>query len=214
MSPQGVFDKKAQIKSLGSLVLYEVNQGQVPLGECVDEQLAAMGIKPSDIDAVLLTHLDCDHANGIVQVKDAKRFVVAADEVRFASKITNRVRYNKDWWGMVELDAVEWNDDKGPAGRSYDLLGDGSVELINIPGHADGLFAVKVTGDDGRFVLLFSDGGYSAKSWQEQITSGIAADKEAQKKSLAWIREQSLEPLCVESLANHDPDIEPHVIEL
>ena len=53
MSPQGVFDKKAQIKSLGSLVLYEVNQGQVPLGECVDEQLAAMGIKPSDIDAVL-----------------------------------------------------------------------------------------------------------------------------------------------------------------
>lgn len=214
MSPQGVFDKKAQIKSLGSLVLYEVNQGQVPLGECVDEQLAAMGIKPSDIDAVLLTHLDCDHANGIVQVKDAKRFVVAADEVRFASKITNRVRYNKDWWGMVELDAVEWNDDKGPAGRSYDLLGDGSVELINIPGHADGLFAVKVTGDDGRFVLLFSDGGYAAKSWQEQITSGIAADKEAQKKCLAWIREQSLDPLCVESLANHDPDIEPHVIEL
>lgn len=214
MSPQGVFDKKAQIKSLGSLVLYEVNQGQVPLGECVDEQLAAMGIKPSDIDAVLLTHLDCDHANGIVQVKDAKRFMVAADEVRFASKITNRVRYNKDWWGMVELDAVEWNDDKGPAGRSYDLLGDGSVELINIPGHADGLFAVKVTGDDGRFVLLFSDGGYAAKSWQEQITSGIAADKEAQKKSLAWIREQSLDPLCVESLANHDPDIEPHVIEL
>jgi hypothetical protein len=46
------------------------------------------------------------------------------------------------------------------------------------------------------------------------ITSGIAADKEAQKKSLAWIREQSLDPRCVESLANHDPDIKPHVIEL
>ena len=62
-------DVKAQIKSLGSLVLYEVNQGQVPLGECVDEQLAAMGIKPSDIDAVLLTHLDCDHANGKKQLR-------------------------------------------------------------------------------------------------------------------------------------------------
>ncbi|MBR1830215.1 MAG: N-acyl homoserine lactonase family protein [Atopobiaceae bacterium] len=214
MSPEGTFDKKAQIKSLGSVVLYEVNQGQISLGECIDEQLAAMGIKTSDIDAVLLTHLDCDHANGIAQVADAKRFVVAADEVRFASKLANKVRYNKDWWSMVTLDAVEWNDDKGPFGKSYDLLGDGSIQLINIPGHADGLFAVKVTADDGRFVLLFSDGGYARKSWEEQITSGIAADKEKQKASLAWIREQSLDPLCVESLANHDPDIEPHVIEL
>ena len=109
MNPEGVFDKKAQVKSLGSFVLYKVNQGQVPLGECIDEQLEKMGIKASDIDAVLITHLDCDHTNGIVQVKDAKRFVVAADEVRFASKLTNRVRYNKDWWSMVELDAFEWN---------------------------------------------------------------------------------------------------------
>ena len=73
---------------------------------------------------------------------------------------------------------------------------------------------MKVVADDGRFVLLFSDGGYAARSWQEQITSGIAADKVQQKKSLAWIREQSLDPLCVESLANHDPDVEPHVIAL
>ncbi|MBP3866255.1 MAG: N-acyl homoserine lactonase family protein [Eggerthellaceae bacterium] len=214
MSPNGEFDKKAQIKSLGSRVLYEVNQGQVPLGQCIDEQLADMGIKASDIDAVLLTHLDCDHANGIAQVKDAKRFMVAADEVRFASKVTSHVRYNKDWWSMVELDEIEWDRTEGPAGKSYDLLGDGSIRLVNIPGHADGLFTVKVVADGGRFVLLFSDGGYARKSWEEQITSGIAADKEAQKKSLAWIREQSLDPLCVESLANHDPDVEPHVIEL
>lgn len=214
MSPNGEFDKKAQIKSLGSLVLYEVNQGQVPLGRCVDEQLAAMGIKTSDIDAVLLTHLDCDHANGIVQVADAKRFVVAADEVCFASKLTNKVRYNRGWWSMVTLDEFEWTGGLGPFNKSYDLLGDGSIQLINIPGHADGLFAVKVINDEGKFVLLFSDGGYAAKSWQEMITSGIAADKEKQKASLAWIREQSLDPMCVESLANHDPDVEPHVIEL
>ncbi|MDO4534085.1 MAG: N-acyl homoserine lactonase family protein, partial [Coriobacteriia bacterium] len=212
MSPEGNFDKIAQVKSLGSPMLYKVNQGLVPLGKCIDEQLAAMGIKTRDIDAVLLTHLDCDHANGLVQVKDAKRFVVAADEVRFAGKITNRVRYNKAWWSMVELDAIEWNGALGPFGKSYDLLGDGSIQLINIPGHADGLFAVKVINGEGKFVLLFSDGGYARKSWEEMITSGIAADKEAQKKSLAWIREQSLDPMCVESLANHDPDVEPHVI--
>ena len=76
MSPEGVYDKAAQIKSLGSRVLYNVNQGQIPLGEAVDEQLETMGIKPADLDYVLLTHLDCDHANGLRAVKDAKRIVV------------------------------------------------------------------------------------------------------------------------------------------
>ncbi|MBQ9824374.1 MAG: N-acyl homoserine lactonase family protein [Solobacterium sp.] len=214
MSPEGEFDKKAQIKSLGSLMLYEVNQGRIGLGECIDEQLLAMGIKDSDLDAVLLTHLDCDHANGLKQVKGAKKFLVAADEVRFATKLTNKVRYYKGWWEGIDLTEFEWNDTQGPVGKSYDLLGDGSIELINIPGHADGLFAVKVKNEEGKFVLLFSDGGYARKSWEEMITSGIAADKTLQKQSLAWIREQSLDPDCVESLANHDPDIQPHVIEL
>jgi len=39
-------------------------------------------------------------------------------------------------------------------------------------------------------------------------------NKQAQIKSLEWIREQSLDPHCVESLANHDPDVVPHIIEL
>ena len=93
------------------------------------------------------------------------------------------------------------------------MLGDGSIELISIPGHADGLFAVKVKNDEGKFVLLFSDGGYAIKSWEQMITSGIAADREKQRQSLAWIREQSLDPNCIESLANHDSAIQPHVIE-
>lgn len=33
------------------------------------------------------------------------------------------------------------------------------------------------------------------------ITSGIAADRAKQRQSLAWIREQSLDPNCIESLA-------------
>lgn len=214
MSPQGAFDKKAQIKSLGSPLLYRVNQGIVPLGKCIDEQLANIGISVDDLDAVLLTHLDCDHANGLEQVRNAKKFLVSKDEIRFANKLTEHNRYNKKWWKDINLTAFEWNDTEGPFGRSYDLLEDGSIQLISIPGHSAGLFAVKITNDEGKFALLYSDGGYAKKSWEEMITSGIASDKDQQKKSLQWIREQSLDSNCIESLANHDPDIEPHVIEL
>jgi hypothetical protein len=33
------------------------------------------------------------------------------------------------------------------------------------------------------------------------ITSGITLDKQQQRQSLQWIREQSLSPNCIESLA-------------
>ena len=213
MSPEGVYDKAAQIKSLGSRVLYHVNQGQIPLGEAVDEQLAAMGIKPADLDYVLLTHLDCDHANGLRAVKDAKHIIVAQEELDCARK-NGFVRYKKKWWEGVDLQTIEWNGEEGPAGKSFDLFGDGSIKMINIPGHCDGLCAVKITREDGKYVLLFSDGGYATKSWKEMITSGVSLDKEMQRKSLQWIREQSMNPNCIESLATHDTDIKPHVIAL
>ena len=88
------------------------------------------------------------------------------------------------------------------------------IKIINIPGHCDGLCAVKITREDGKYVLLFSDGGYATKSWKEMITSGVSLDKKKQRQSLMWIREQSMNPNCIESLATHDTDIKPHVIEL
>lgn len=213
MSPEGVYDKAAQIKSLGSRVLYNVNQGQIPLGEAVDEQLATMGIKPADLDYVLLTHLDCDHANGLRAVKDAKHIIVAQEELDCARK-NGFIRYKKKWWEGVDLQTIEWNGTEGPVQKSFDLFGDGSIKMINIPGHCDGLCAVKITSEDGKYVLLFSDGGYATKSWKEMITSGVSLDKEMQRKSLQWIREQSMDANCIESLATHDTDIKPHVIEL
>ena len=77
MSPNGEYDKKAQMKSLGSRRLYMVNQGVLEKGAAIDEQLLKIGIKPSDLDYVLLTHLDCDHANGVGLVKAAKHILVA-----------------------------------------------------------------------------------------------------------------------------------------
>ena len=213
MSPEGVYDKAAQIKSLGSRVLYNVNQGQIPLGEAIDEQLETMGIKPADLDYVLLTHLDCDHANGLRAVKDAKHIIVAQEELDCARK-NGFIRYKKKWWEGVDLQTIKWNGTEGPAQKSFDLFGDSSIKMINIPGHCDGLCAVKITREDGKYVLLFSDGGYATKSWKEMITSGVSLDKEMQRKSLQWIREQSMDANCIESLATHDTDIKPHVIEL
>ena len=216
MSPSGVLDRKAQIRSLGSLPLYMTNQGRIERGAAINEQLAAMGIATSELDIVLLSHLDCDHANGLKLVADAKRILVSSDELAFATNKTpvNLVRYNPQWWSGTGMECFEWNGTDGPAGKSYDVFGDGSLVMVNIPGHSKGLCALKITGEEGHFVLLCANGGYARRSWEQLITSGIADDKVAQKKSLEWIRAQSMDARCVETIANHDPDVKPHVIEL
>lgn len=214
MSPKGEYDKKAQIRSLGSRLLYMVNQGVLEKGQAIDEQLLELGIKPSDLDYVLLTHLDCDHANGVGLVKDAKRILVSGDELAGSRKKSrkNRIRYQSKWWEACHLEGFDWNDSEGPFGKAFDLFGDGSVKMIGIPGYSEGLCAVKVKNDKGKYVLLFSDGGYAAKSWKEMIPSGVCVDKAAQKRSLEWIREQCMSEDCLASAASHDADILPHTI--
>lgn len=125
-----------------------------------------------------------------------------------------RIRFQPRWWQGVDLETFDWNGAEGPFGKSYDVLGDGSLTMVNIPGHSEGLCALKVKNAQGKYVLLFADGGYATKSWRDMITSGIALDKRQQRQSLQWIREQSLSPDCIESLATHDTGVEPHIIAL
>lgn len=215
ISPNGVLDKKGQIAELGR-VLHFINPGYLPEGAAVDEQLSGLSVSPSQLDYVVITHLDCDHVCGVDQVADAKRIIVSKPELDAAKKfsINNHFRYQSRWWKDVNLETFDWNSTEGPFGRSHDLFGDGSVQLIHIPGHSEGLVAVKIIGSDGRYVLIDSDGAYGRKSWEQMILPGVADNRSQQAASLEWIRSQSLAPECIESLACHDPEVKPHVITL
>lgn len=212
ISPNGSFDKMAQIHHM-SFPLYCVNQGRISKGQAVNDQLSSMSMTASDLDYVLLTHLDCDHASGVKQVVGARHILVSTEEVTCASR--HKIRYTSSMWRGVPLTAFEFEKTGiGPVGRSYDLFQDGSVLLIHTPGHSDGLFSVLISNTEGEYVLLFSDGGYSKKSWEWGIIPGITMDKTKTEVSLAWISRMSSNEKCVESLANHDPEIIPHTILL
>ena len=149
-------------------------------------------------------------------IKGAKHILVSNDEINMLKKQSPiiKIRFQDKWWRNTKIEGFNYNDVEGPFGKAYDLFGDGSIKMINIPGHSDGLCAVKIKNSDGKYVLLFSDGGYGEKSWRDLITSGISMDRKKQFKSLEWIREQSLDENCIESLANHDVNVKPHIINL
>ena len=62
MSPHGVFERRAQIRSLGSLPLYFTNQVVVESGAAIDEQLAARGVAPVDWEQMLFSGIADDRA--------------------------------------------------------------------------------------------------------------------------------------------------------
>ena len=211
VSPVGKYDRKSQIKHM-CLRHYLLNQGLLPKGEAIDEQLAAMGIRPSDIHFLLLSHMHTDHASGLKLVRDAKKILTSRPEWEDTKKYC--IRYAARMWDDVPVSTFDFTDTGiGPVGMSFDLFMDGTAVLVNIPGHTNGLFAVLIR-NGRKYVLLFSDGGYARKSWELLIPPGTAIDADKVMKSLHWIRKMSESADCVESLANHDPDVVPHIITI
>lgn len=213
IAPDGGTDIKAQSRQMGRL-LTKISKGRLPAGESAKEQLLKLGYLPSDLDYVVLSHLDVDHVSGLRDVAEAKNLLVSRPELEAASRLKNRVRYYPPLWEGLPLQPFDFADTGiGPFGKSYDLFDDGSVQLVDIAGHTKGLCGMLVSRND-KYVLMFADGGYSSRSWQEMILPGPYADKTDLRRSLEWIREMSISPACVASWATHDPNLSPHTVVL
>ena len=212
IAPRGDFDREAQIRHMTELH-FTLGPGELPLGESAAEQLAAMGIKTSQIDYVVLSHLHTDHASALRDVRDAQHIIVSREE--WQDTLDNPRHYASDMWRGVDVQTFDFAETGiGPVGRSFDLFGDGRIQLVHIPGHTNGLCAMKLTGSDGRFILLFADGGYDRRSWEQMIPPGTSLNEEQLMQSLQLIREQSLDANCTVSLANHEMQVPAFHYEL
>ena len=176
----------------------------LPEGTAVHEQLGAMDISPTDLAYVVLTHLDSDHVSGVAHVADAGEIVVSAAEW----DARRQFRYIPSMWSGVDITPIELGEIPfGPFGDGVDLFGDGRVYLVSTPGHSAGQLSVLVDTGAG-WVLLASDVGYAAKSWEEGLLPGLTDDVAEAEASLSWVRDFAERDDCLGVIANHDPDVE------
>lgn len=183
-----------------------LNRAELPEGQAVHEQLAQRGIKTSDLDYVVVSHLHSDHGGGLKHVRDAKNILVSDIEYRNGDR-------SRKMWADINFKTYEFEDSEyGPKKKAYDLFKDGSILLVHTPGHTAGVVSVLVQAN-GKSFLMFADCGYARKSWEEMIGPGIAWDMEQAMTSLEWIRKISMQASCVESLAAHQSP-GAHTIEL
>lgn len=193
-------------------IAYQTSKAFLPPDKAVHEQLNHMGLCTTDLDYVVISHMDADHASGIKLVKDAKHILTSNLEWQATKK--SKLRYQSHMWESVNVETFAFsNSSYGPMGASFDLFGDESVVFVHTPGHSHGMVSVLVQNNE-RFVLLANDTGYSQKSWDDLILPGITVNKKQAMDSLRWVKKMSMKTNCLVTLANHDLDIKPDVIEL
>jgi glyoxylase-like metal-dependent hydrolase (beta-lactamase superfamily II) len=213
ISPRGVYDPEAVRKVLPPH-LAALFHPYLPKGMAIHEQLAAMGIRPEELDCVLLTHLDADHVAGLRHVNKAKRIILPEDEYFWSCRTVYKTRQPWSLWHDQPIERLYYRGSPlGPNRWAIDLFGDESIQLVNVPGHTDGQAAIVVRGHN-RFVLLAADAAYSPRNWQEMITPGFGFAREWQLKSLNWIAEMAADPGCAAVLCSHDPAIIPTLISI
>ena len=213
ISPRGEYDLSA-VKTVLPGRLAAFYHPALPAGEAIHEQLEERGLRPQDLDCVILTHLDPDHVAGLRHLRGAKRIVLPEDEYFWNCRTVYRLRQPQELWIGEPIERLYYRGAADTPNRwAIDLFGDESVLLVNVPGHTDGQAAVLLA-QHGKFVLLTADAAFSSRNWRESITPGFGFDREQQLKSLRWIAAKEAEPGCAAVLCSHDPGQQPYTIEL
>lgn len=205
-----IYAKESPKQLLGAV--NKISKPIIGEDEGIDSKLKKIGIEPTDIDRVFISHMDFDHTSGLRLVKDAKKIQTSEEEWKAANQFNPR--YVDTWSGICDIETFSYeNTGIGPVGKSYDVFNDRSIILISAPGHSKGMFCVKISNNE-KYVVLGNDAAYTQKSFEEQIIPGFTTDVMIAEKSLLWLCQCRKDSNCIEVLANHDPNVEEHVIEL
>lgn len=152
----------------------------------LDQELARLGVKPEDIDFVILTHMHWDHSYNLELFPDVPVYV-QKKELAYAVN-------------PVPSDAANYcfkTPDNGPpswapAFRRFQVL-DGEAEIlpgiraVPLPGHTLGLQGVLVDTQEGS-CMIASDMYPLYENYEKEIPSGICVDMVAWYQSHKIVR--------------------------
>ncbi|KAK0353590.1 hypothetical protein LTR02_012746 [Friedmanniomyces endolithicus] len=231
-------------KSLYPPVLQRHIDGRAPhnLAPGVAAQLAAGGLDPGEVDVVMLSHVHYDHhgdplefprahfvvghgaldvlANGLGEIASHQHFVPGTLPAERSSEFPDPAEAQSAEKQSGEREGKEgkWKP-LGPFPATLDFFGDGSVFVVDTPGHLPGHINLLCRLAEKRWIMLCGDafhdrrlltGEKAVGTWEGGPHGGtlcIHLDKEGAEESIRRLREfQRLAGGEVELVAAHEEE--------
>jgi glyoxylase-like metal-dependent hydrolase (beta-lactamase superfamily II) len=172
----------------------------------IGPQLKALGIQPSDVRWVVLTHLHTDHAGGLHHFPNVE-ILVSRTEYQLASGLGGRINgYLQNrwptWFAPQLIDFVPQPFGAFPS--SYTLTQAGDVVLVPTMGHTAGHLSVIVK-EGSTSTFLAGDTSYTQQLLLDGVVDGVSESDDAAKQTIGRIQ-MYLSSVPTIYLPSHDPE--------
>lgn len=161
--------------------------------DAIDAQLAAHGVTPRDLRAVVLTHLHTDHVGGMHHLADVAPQAgvwVSAQELADATGAEAVMRGylpHRLPTGFAPRTYTFTDGALGPFATSQAITADGRVRVVPTPGHTPGHVSVIVQCDDVQCVLA-GDATYAEATLRDDAVDALSPDEAQSRGTMARLR--------------------------
>ncbi len=138
----------------------------------LSSQLAEIGVKPSDVRFVAISHTHPDHVGNVELFPDATVLIERAEyDWAFAQK-------EKPFSADHRVEKLEGDKD---------VFGDGSVTILSTPGHKPGHAALLVSLPRAGWIVLSGDAAHTRSNWDARRVPERNVDREQSLSSMRRI---------------------------
>ncbi|HEY3759707.1 MAG TPA: N-acyl homoserine lactonase family protein [Solirubrobacteraceae bacterium] len=199
---------RERARNLGPLGLLMARNVSMRSEQTAAAQLRARGVDPADVRVIVMTHLHFDHASALADFPGAT-VIVSQPEWDAArrrassifgyppAQINPRLSYRTVDFGGSAARA------HGPFARSLDLFGDGSLILLDTPGHSTGHLSILARLRE-REALIAGDAIYSLATLRDGKRPLRSEDSKAYERSLRALQAYDREHPDALIIPGHD----------
>lgn len=135
----------------------------------LESQLNSLGVPVSDVEYFSISHSHFDHI-GNANLFSGSTAILSRAEYEYMFSDESRQRPDFSRYNRLESEGVKLFS------GSYDVFGDGSVEILEMPGHTPGHSVLKVDLKNTGTVLLTGDLYHFEQSRERRITPSFNTD--------------------------------------